>query len=72
MDRLELEFARKRKNKSRADMAAAIGKSEAAYSKKERGDFRFTDEEKVILTKELDLTGEQFNAIFFDGKLPIW
>ena len=64
MNRLELEYARKRKQKSKADMAAAIGKSVVSYSKKERG------EEKVIIARELDLTGDQVNAIFFDGSLP--
>ncbi len=72
MDSLELEYARKRKGKSKADMATAIGKSVVSYSKKERGDIRFTDEEKVILTRELGLTGRQYNAIFFDGSLPLW
>ena len=60
----------KRKNKSKADMAAAIGKSEVSYAKKERGEVKFTDEEKVIVSRELDLTSEQVNAIFFDGNLP--
>ena len=64
MNRLELEFARKRKQKSKADMAAAIGKSVVSYAKKERGEVRFSDEEKVIIARELDLTGDQVNAIF--------
>ncbi len=49
----------KRKGKSKADMATAIGKSVVSYSKKECGDIRFTDEEKVILIRELGLTGRQ-------------
>lgn len=70
MDGLALEFARRRKKKSKEDMAAAIGKSVVSYSKKERGEVKFSDEEKAIISRELDLTGEQFNAIFFDGNLP--
>lgn len=70
MNSLELEYARKRKNKSKEDMAAAIGKSVVSYSKKERGEVKFTDEEKVIVTRELDLTNGQVNTIFFDGNLP--
>lgn len=70
MNRLELEYARKRKQKSKADMAAAIGKSVVSYSKKERGEVGFSDEEKVIIARELDLTVDQVNAIFFDGSLP--
>lgn len=70
MNSLELEFARKRKNKSKEDMAAAIGKSVISYAKKESGKVKFSDEEKVIVAKELDLTAEQVNGIFFDGNLP--
>ena len=70
MNRLELEYARKRKDKSKAEMAAAIGKSVVSYAKKERGEVKFSDEEKVIVARELDLTPEQVNAIFFDGSLP--
>ena len=70
MNRLELEYARKRKDKSKADMAAAIGKSVVSYAKKERGEVKFSDEEKVIVARELDLSPEQVNAIFFDGSLP--
>lgn len=70
MNSLELEYARKRKNKSKEDMAVAIGKSLVSYSKKERGEVKFTDEEKVIVTRELDLSNEQVNTIFFDGNLP--
>lgn len=70
MNRLELEFARKRKQKSKADMAAAIGKSVFSYAKKERGEVGFSDKEKIIIARELDLTGGQVNAIFFDGSLP--
>lgn len=70
MNSLELEYARKRKNKSKEDMAAAIGKSVVSYSKKERGEVKFTDEEKVIVARELDLTNGQVNNIFFDGNLP--
>ncbi len=74
MNRLELEYARKRKDKSKADMAAAIGKSVVSYAKKERGEVKFSDEEKVIVARELDLTPEQVNAIFLtvayrNGKL---
>ena len=51
-------------------MAAAIGKSVVSYSKKERGEVGFSDEEKVIIARELDLTGDKVNDIFFDGSLP--
>ena len=70
MNQLELEYARKRKNKTKADMAAVIGKSVVSYAKKERGDVKFSDEEKIIAARELDLTSEQVNSIFFDSSLP--
>ena len=44
MNRLELEYARKRKNKTKADMAAAIGKSVVSYAKKEQGKVGFSGE----------------------------
>ena len=69
MNQLELEYARKRKNKTKADMAAAIGKSVVSYAKKERGDVKFSDEEKIIVARVLDLTSEQVNSIFFDSSL---
>lgn len=71
MNQLELEYARRRKGKSKEDMAALIGKSVVSYGKKERGEVGFSDEEKVIVARELDLTPEQVNVIFFDGGLPI-
>ena len=70
MNQLELEYARKRKNKTKAEMAAAIGKSVVSYAKKERGDVKFSDEEKIIVARVLDLTSEQVNSIFFDSSLP--
>ena len=45
MNTLELEIARRRKGKTRRDMASAIGKCLNAYAKKETGKTPFTDEE---------------------------
>lgn len=64
MNSLELEIARRRKGKSRMDMATVIGKCRNAYAKKETGQTPFTDEEKLALAAELDLTMEQFSVIF--------
>ena len=30
----------------------------------------FSDDEKIIIARELDLTSEQVNSIFFDSSLP--
>lgn len=71
MDAMELKIARIRKKKSAKDLAFAIGKSTASYNKKERGEVRFSSDEITTVTKELELTPEQVNAIFFDNNLPI-
>lgn len=71
MDAMELKIARVRKKKSAKDLAFAIGKSTASYNKKERGEVRFSSDEIATVTKELELTPEQVNAIFFDNNLPI-
>ena len=70
MNSLELEFARKKKGKTKEDMARAIGKTRISYQKKESGEVGFSDEEKIVIAKELELTADQVNAIFFDGNLP--
>lgn len=70
MNSIELEYARKRKGRTKGEMAQVIQKSEVSYNKKERGEVAFSDDEKLALTAELDLTYEQFNTIFFDGNLP--
>lgn len=64
MDAMELKIARIRKKKSAKDLAFAIGKSTASYNKKERGEVRFSSDEIATVTKELELTPEQVNAIF--------
>ena len=65
MDAMELKIARIRKKKSAKDLAFAIGKSTASY------EVRFSSDEITTVTKELELTPEQVNAIFFDNNLPI-
>lgn len=42
MNQLELEYARKRKNKTKAEMAAAIGKSVVSYNKEIDDDLPYT------------------------------
>ena len=72
MNKLYMEYVRKKKGKTTRDMAALIGKSPVSYGKKERGEIKFSDDEKVIVARELELTQEQFNYLFFDGNLPSW
>lgn len=52
-------------------MADNLGISVATYRKKESGVIRFTDKEKIMVTKLLELTPAQMNDFLFDGELPI-
>ena len=70
MKSMELKIARMRKKFSQQDMADAISKSLVSYSKKERGEVKFSPDEIVILSDKLGLTMEQTNDIFFDNNLP--
>ena len=70
MNSLELIVARTRKRKSRKDMAALLGKTSSSYAQKECGKTPFSVEEVALISVDLDLTFEQFNTIFFDGRLP--
>lgn len=72
MDSLRLEYARKRRGRTKADMAKVIKKSLNSYSKKEAGRVGFSDEEKLAISADLELTAEEFDAIFYDGSLPKW
>lgn len=56
---------------SQKQMADALGISESSYRKKESGDVRFSDQEKVAVAKIFGLSAEQINQIFFGGELPI-
>ena len=70
MDGLLLRYHREKAKKTKKDMADIIGKSENSYGKKERGEIKFSDEEKLAISEALELDGKTFNAIFFDGNLP--
>lgn len=71
MNPIEIRVARIRCGLTQKHMAEQLGISACSYSKKEKGEVRFTDPEKVAVTKVLGLTAEQVNDFFFDGKLPI-
>lgn len=70
MNSMELKFARQRKGLSQKEMGNAIEKSFDSYAKKERGEVSFFPDEILRATLRLDLDYDQFNLIFFDGKLP--
>ena len=69
MDSKALKKLRKLRRLTQKDMAKVIGKTVQMYAIKENKS-GFTDPEKLLLTAHLDLTFDQFNQIFYDGKLP--
>lgn len=70
MKPLEIKGARTRLGYTQQYMAEQLDISVDTYRKKERMN-KFTDTEKVKVTKLLGLTAEQVNDFFFDGQLPI-
>ena len=71
MKPLEIKGARARLGYKQQYMADNLGLSVATYRKKESGVIRFTDKEKIMVTKLLELTPDQMNDFLFDGELPI-
>lgn len=51
------------------EMADKIGISRQTYNYKENGKLQFTSEEIIKISRELNLTLEDVNGIFFDGQL---
>ena len=71
MKPLEIKGARARLGYKQQYMADNLGISVATYRKKESGVIRFTDKEKIMVTKLLELTPARMNDFLFDGELPI-
>lgn len=71
MNLLELKAERVRNGKSIKDMADALDITYDAYIRKEKGEVGFSTEQIIITARELNLTAELINKIFFDDKLPI-
>ena len=70
MKPLEIKGARARLGFTQADMATRMNMSVCSYNAKERGITKFSDKEKVMLVKVLELSWPQANDIFFDGEMP--
>jgi DNA-binding XRE family transcriptional regulator len=70
MKPLEIKGARTRLGYTTSYMAYLLGIADDSYRKKERGIVKFSDEEKVVVAKALELSAQQVNDYFFDGKLP--
>ena len=56
---------------TRRFVATQLGlKSTETFRKKEAGVVRFSDREKALLVSLYGMSFEDFNAIWYDGKLP--
>lgn len=58
------------KAKTQSDIAEMIEKSTDSYAKKERGEVEFTLDETAVIAIETGMDFDEFNAIFYDGRLP--
>ena len=67
---MEIKGARVRLGLTQEHMASLIGKSVYTYQKKEAGKIKFFPDEIPIMARELNLSIEQTNNYFYDGKLP--
>lgn len=70
MNAQKLKGLRVEKGKTQKDCGDLIEKSHDSYAKKERGEVEITLNESLLLAIELGMDFDQFNAIFYDGRLP--
>lgn len=70
MDTLKLKGFRVSKGKTQKQFGDTIEKSYDSYSKKERGEVEFTLNESLLIAVEYGMTFDEFNSIFYDGRLP--
>lgn len=69
MNRTEMRMAVARENKTYKALAAAIKVSEQALYNKMRGESEFKESEIKTLARELNLSMEEVNLIFFDNEV---
>lgn len=70
MNGLKLKGFRVEKGLTQKDMGDMIEKSTDSYSKKERCEVEFTLDETAVIAIETGMDFDEFNAIFYDGRLP--
>lgn len=58
------------RGKTQKNYADLIEKSVDSYSKKERGEVEFTLDEALAIVVNSGMEFDDFNAIFYDGRLP--
>lgn len=71
MKPLEIKGARTRLGYTQKYMAEQLDMSVYSYQKKESGQVKFAEDEKLELAQILQLSPDQLNDFLFDGKLPI-
>ena len=69
MNTRELKAQMIRKDKTAAQLCAAIGISKSAWFRKTCGESQFTQAEISSLRRELELDDQQTIQIFFDDKV---
>lgn len=69
MNRPEMRMAVAREGKTYKALAAAIKVSEQALYNKMRGESEFKESEIKTLARELNLSMEEVNLIFFDNEV---
>jgi len=70
MNGQKLKGFRVGKGKTQKDVGDLIEKSTDSYAKKERGEVEFTLDETVVIAIETGMDFDEFNTIFYDGRLP--
>ena len=70
MNGLLLKGFRVGKGLTQKDMGDMIEKSTDSYAKKERCEVELTLNESLVITIETGMDFDEFNAIFYDGRLP--
>lgn len=68
--RYELKASRVLLGLKQSDVAQQLGITAQNYAQKEKGERKFNDDEKVKLVQILNLSFDQFNRVFYKGKLP--
>lgn len=67
---LKLKGYRVSKGLAQRDLGEMIEKSTDSYAKKERGEVELTLNETLVIAVKTGMDFEEFNAIFYDGRLP--
>lgn len=70
MNGLKLRSARIARGKTSKQMAELIGRCEASWNQRERGEKAPDLQEVLLVTEFLNLSEQEFEDIFFDSNLP--